>query len=206
VLVAVPVALVVLAFQHRDQVRLDYREGSLYPEGLTGILASGIALGLMSLLDHHTLLATERFYQWTAASTALAALLWLSLEWRRIRAQRRWLIITLHVLSIVFLSGFWAGGSIYQVNKQADVSKPAWHETKVIGMRKSQDRTGTSYHVKVAAWSASGEPVELDVSRDTYESLREGAAVRLSVRAGALDIPWVDEVRASSMARRRRRL
>jgi hypothetical protein len=196
-LVLVPIALVSLALRHRDQVRLDYKEGSLYPEGLTGILASSLALGLMSLLDPHTLLGTERFYQWTVPTAVLAAWLWLSLEWQRIRAQRRWLLIALHVLSIFFLSGFWAGGSVYQVNKHADVSEPVWDETKVIGMRKSQDRSGTSYHVKVAPWSASAEPVELDVSRETYESLRGGAALRVSVRAGALDIPWVDEVRAS---------
>lgn len=195
VLVLVPIALVVLAFRNRDQVRLDYKEGSLYPEGLTGILASSLALGLMSLLDPHTLLGTERFYQWTVPTAVLAAWLWLSLEWQRIRAQRRWLFIALHVLSIFFLSGFWAGGSVYQINKNADVSAPVWGETQITGMRKSQDRTGTSYHVKVAPWSASAESVELDVSRETYDSLRIGGTVQISVRGGALDIPWVDEVR-----------
>jgi hypothetical protein len=38
-------------------------------------------------------------------------------------------------------------------------------------------------------------PVELDVSRETYFTLRVGAAVDIGVRSGALEIPWVDEVR-----------
>lgn len=194
-LLLVPFALAALALQHRDQVRLDFREGSRYPQGLTGILAASLALGLISLLDPHTLLGTGRFYRWTAAGTALAAFLWLALEWRRIRSQGRWLTIALHVLTICFLSGFWAGGSVYQLNKHADASVPAWGETQVTAMRKTQQRTGANYHVEVAPWSASATPVELDVSRATYESLRVGSAVRISVRAGALAVPWVDEVK-----------
>jgi len=38
-------------------------------------------------------------------------------------------------------------------------------------------------------------PVELDISGETYGSLRAGASVAISVRRGALEIPWVDEVR-----------
>lgn len=194
VLIAASAALMLLALAYRDQVRLDYKEGSLYPEGLTGILASSLALGLMSLLDHHTLLG-ERFYQWTLPLAAASAGLWLYLEGERIRAQRRALFILLHVASIILLSGFWAGGSIYQINKHADVSEPVWGTTRVTGLRKSQEKTGTSYHVQVAPWSASpAEPVELDVSRETYDALHAGAAVAISVRSGALAMPWVDEV------------
>jgi hypothetical protein len=55
-----------------------------------------------------------------------------------------------------------------------------------------------SYHVTVAPWSASPEPVELDVPRATYESLAAGASVEIGVRRGALGIPWVDEARAAN--------
>lgn len=123
VLIGVPVALVILALRYRNQVRLDYKEGSRYPEALTGILASSLALGLISLLDPHTLIG-ERFYHWTLPIAAGSAALWLSLEWERILAQRRRLLIALHIASVVFLSSFWAGGSIYQVNKNSDVSAP----------------------------------------------------------------------------------
>ena len=200
VLIPVPVALVCLAFIHRDQVRLDYREGSLYPEGATGLLASSIALGLMSLLDHHNVLG-ERLQQYTILLAAVGAGLWLHVEWERIRAQRRWPLIALHVASIVFLAGFWAGGSLYQLNKNADVSEPAWDSTKVTAMRTSREKTGTSYHVTVAPWSASAEPVELDVSGATYDSLGVGASVEISVRSGALEIPWVDELRPKKALR-----
>ena len=148
-LVAVPVVLFLLALRFRDQVRLDYREGSLYPEGMTGILASGIAIGLMSLLDHHNTLG-ERFSQFVYPLTVATALLWLHLERRRILAQKRWLLIALHAASICFVSGFWAGGSIYQINKNMDDSEPVRDATRVTALRKSQERTGTSYRATVA--------------------------------------------------------
>jgi hypothetical protein len=199
VLVPVPMILFLLALRFRDQVRLDYKEGSLYPEGATGILASSIALGLISLLDHHTTLG-DRFMQWTVLLTVGTGLLWLHIEWQRIRAQRRPMLVGLHVASIFFLSGFWAGGSLYQINKNADVSEPVWGTTRVTKLYTTQDRTGTSYHAEVAPWRASAVPVELDVSRETYESLSVGAAVDISVRAGALEIPWVDEVKPKKAA------
>ena len=193
-LVPVPVAFILLALRYRDQVRLDYREGSLYPEGLTGILAASLALGLMALLDPHTVLG-EGFLRWSAPLAAAGAALWLHLEWRRILAQRRWMFITLHIFGVCFLSAFWAGGSIYFVNKHADVSAPLWDTTRVTRLWKSQERTGTAYYAEVAPWSASPGPVELVLSRETYGRLREGAAVEIGVRAGGLDIPWVAEVR-----------
>jgi hypothetical protein len=193
-LILVPVMLVGLALSERNLVRLDYREGSLHPEGATGILASSIAVGLISLLDRHTLLG-DSFFAWTIPLTAAAAGLWLVLEWERIRPQRL-LLAVLQVLVIVFFSGFWAGGSVYQLNKNSDVSEPAWGTTRVAKKRTTRQRTGTNYHVEVAPWSASpGEPVELDVTRATYDALKVGATVEISVRRGALQIPWVDEVR-----------
>ena len=199
VLVAVPIVLFLLALRFRDQVRLDYREGSLYPEGMTGILASGIAIGFISLLDHHNTLG-ERFTQFVYPLTVASALLWLHLEWRRIQAQRRWLLISLHAASICFVSGFWAGGSVYQINKNADFSEPVWDTTRVTELRKSQERYGTSYHATVAPWRASPVPVELDVSGETYTTLRVGASVHISVRRGALEIPWVHEVRVKKQS------
>jgi len=193
-LMAVPLLLIALALRFRDQVRLDYREGSLYPEGLTGVVASGVILGLMSLLDRHNTLG-DRHAQLTTALAAGYALLWLNIEWKRMRLERRWMLFGLYLASVFFVSGFWAGGAVYQFNKIADVSQPVWGSTTVTAMRESREKTGTSYHVKLAPWSASPhETVELTVSRETYEMLRPGAAVDVGVRRGALQIPWVDSV------------
>jgi hypothetical protein len=41
-------------------------------------------------------------------------------------------------------------------------------------------------------------PVELDVTRETYDAMGVGMSVEISVRRGALGIPWVDEVRPAN--------
>lgn len=195
VLIPIPVALIFLAAQYRNQFRLDTKEGSAYPEGLTGILASSLALGMMSLLDPHTLLG-ERITLWTVPIAGASAALWLYLEWKHILAQRLKPYILIHVLMIFLLSGFWAGGSIYQINRHADLSEPVWDSTRVIRLRETRERTGTAYYAEVAPWSAApAGPVELSVPREVYGKLRAGASVDVSVRGGALEIPWVEEVR-----------
>jgi hypothetical protein len=55
----------------------------------------------------------------------------------------------------------------------------------------STTKAGKLYHVTVAPWSASPEPVEIDVPRATYRALAVGAPVAIAVRRGALGIPWV---------------
>ncbi len=147
-----------------------------------------------SALDSHTLLG-ERFYQWTFALTALAAAPWLHVEWPRIRALRSWIAV-LPVASYTLLSGFWAGGTVYQLNQIGDTSERAWHATRVTSLRESRHRAGKSYYARVERWDrAQADPVELEVPRETYRALRAGAAVEVGVRRGALDVPWVDSVR-----------
>lgn len=198
-LVLAPVVLVLFALGHRDHVRLDYKEGTRYPEGASGLLAGSMGLAFMSALDSHTLLG-ERFYQWTLALTALAAAVWLHVEWPRIRALRSWAAV-LPVASYTVLSGFWAGGTVYQLNQIGDTSELAWHATRVTSLRESKHRVGASYYVQVERWAgAPGETVELEVPRDTYRALHAGAAVEVGVRRGALDIPWVRAVRLKKLS------
>jgi len=193
-LILAPVVLVLVALGHRDHVRLDYKEGTRYPEGASGIIAGGMGLAFISVFDTHTLLG-ERFYQWTFALTALGAGVWLSVEWPRIRALRSW-VAALSVASFILLSCFWAGGTVYQLNLIGDTSEPVWHATRVTDLRQSSHRAGTSYYIKVERWDgAQAEPVELEVPRETYRALRAGVAVEVGVRRGALGIPWVQGVR-----------
>jgi hypothetical protein len=194
VLVVAPFALLMLALAYPGHVRLTYREGTAYPEGLSGILWASLLLGLMSLTDPHTLLG-EEFYYWAVPLAVGFGGLWLYAEWDRLRESLRSWAMPLVVLLVGFLSGFWAGGTIYQANTVADLSAPVWGESRVIELRITRSRAGPDYHVKVAPWSASREPVELDISRETYQSLRTGMRVEIGVRAGLLGISWVETVR-----------
>jgi hypothetical protein len=194
VLAAVPPLLVLLALGHRNRIRIGPAEGSAYPDALPGILAASLALGLIAILDPHTLLG-ERFAQWTLPLTIALAGLWLLAERERLGARTRSVASALLLAAVAFLSAFWAGGGVYLINVGADDSAPAWGASRVTRLSTSTTKAGKLYHASVEPWSASPEPVELDVPRATYRALHVGARVEIGVRRGALGIPWVDEVR-----------
>lgn len=198
VLAVLPVGMLLLAFGNPGSVRLDHHEGSRVPEVLTGILASSLALGLMSLLDPHTLLG-DRFYWWVVPIAFVNGALWLSVELAMIRElyARRWPFAVIAVATYFFLSGFWVGGTVYQANQHFDASETAWSATVVAGKRTESRDTGTAYYLKVAPWDgAGGESLELHVTKERHDQLGIGAPVEVGVRRGALDMPWVVEVRA----------
>ncbi len=194
VLIAVPPVLILLALNYRGQIRIGPVEGSAYPDALPGILAASLALALIALLDPHTLLG-DRFQRWAVPAGALLAGLWLAAERDRLREHARSYAGALALGAVLFLSGAWAGGGVYLFNTAADVSEPEWDTTRVSARSTSTTKAGKQYHVTVAPWRASPEPVKLDVPRAIYRRVRVGAPVRVGVRRGALGIPWVAAVR-----------
>lgn len=194
VLVGLPLALLGLALANPNRLRLDYREGSIYPEGASGIMASGVGLGAMAAFDPHTLLG-ERFFFWGAGLTAFFTLAWLYVERERMAEHMHSIVGALNVLGFACFSAFWGGGSAYLVNRHADLSEPSWSATKVLGLREKGRRAARSYLVKVAPWSASPEAIELELPRGAYRALAEGMEAEVGVREGALGIPWVETVR-----------
>lgn len=193
VLVLLPLVLLGLALAYPNRLRLDYREGSIYPEGASGIIAAAMGTGLMAALDPHSLLG-ERFFFWAAGLSAAFAAAWMYVERERLAEQMRSIMGALNVLSFAAFSAFWASGAVYLANRHADVSAPAWGTTKVTSLRVT-GRSGKTYYVKVAPWSGMPEAVELEVPRKAHRALSAGMDVEVGVRTGALDIPWVETVR-----------
>jgi hypothetical protein len=192
-LAAVPPVLILLALQFRDRMRIGPVKGSAYPDALPGILVASLALGLMALRDPHTLLG-DGIVRWSVPLAVVLAGLWLIAERDRLREHVRSWASALVVGAAAFLAAFWAGGGVYLINTGADVSRSEWSATRVTARSTSTTRAGRLYHVTVAAWPGSPEPVRLDVSRDTYEAVRIGSQVYVGVRPGALGIPWVAQV------------
>jgi len=190
VLAAVPPLLVLLALQFRNLVRIGPVRGSAYPDALPGILAASVALGLIALVDPHTLLG-DGHLRWSVPLAVLLAGLWLIAERDRLQAPGRAWTVALLVVASGLLSFSWAGGGVYLINTGADASKPQWATTRVTARSTSTTKAGRLYHVTVAPWSASRDPVKLDVPRRIYQALRVGSRVRIGVRQGALGIPWV---------------
>ena len=198
VLIALSLVLLGLALAHPNRLRLDYREGSIYPEGASGLLAASMGLGAMAALDPHTLLGGRLLY-WVAGVGAAFALAWIHVERERLAEHMRSVVGAVNVLALAAFAAFWASGAVVLVNRHADVSQPSWSATRVEALR-TKGRSAKSYLVRVAPWNGMPEAIELEVPRKAYRALKAGMDVEVGVRAGALDIPWVETVRP---ARRR---
>lgn len=196
VLVAIPILLDLLALRNRGHMRIDYQEGTRYPQIFSGTLACGIAVALMSVFDNTTLLGNE-FYRWLIPIALAKGLLWLYIDLDRLRMldARSRFASTVTAASLMLLPVFWVGGSLYQVNQHFDNSSVSWNATEILDTRRSSGKTVT-YYAKVKPWNRSlAEPPELVVSRKQFEQIKVGMHVEVGVRKGALDIPWVAQIR-----------
>lgn len=196
-LVLVPVFLDLLALSNRGHVRIDYDEGSRYPQILTATLAAGAALALMSLLDRGALL-DGTYYDWLVLLILAKGLLWVFIDRDRLKVMlnRGWLVTVLSVVGMILISAAWVGGSLYQANKLLDTSDTEWHETVVVETKISSGRT-TSYSVKLAPWDpAQTEVVEYTLRRAEFSKFEEGMPVQVGVRQGAVGIAWASDLRA----------
>lgn len=198
ILVVLPALMLWLALHHRGLVRLDYKEGMAHPELLTGWMACSLALGMIALLDPHTLLG-DALQQWLLPLATLGAAMCIYIELKPLRAllAKQWLHAVLAVCSYVFLASFWVGGSVYQINQQLDRGLLRWSLTVVVGKRSESQKTGTAYYLKVAPWDGlSQEEISLQVPRSDYETFSRGMPILVGVHEGALQMPWVKTVRA----------
>ena len=200
-LMMIPILLYLIAIMNRGQIRIDQDEGSRYPEVFTALMASGIALGIFSLLDRGVLLDNS-FWELLVVAVMVNGLIWCFIDasrlatlWARGRSAG-----VMTAVAYFAMSGFWSGGFLYQVNKHLDASPTEWHATEIIQTIVSSGKI-TIYSVMLAPWDSShDEPVEYTLRRDEFDEFEEGMPVAIGVRAGALNMAWASalEPRESS--------
>jgi hypothetical protein len=194
-LVLVPVFLDLLALSNRGHVRIDYDEGSRYPQIFIGTMTAGVALALMSLLDRGALLG-NRFFDLLFVLILAKGLFWCFIDRDRLKLllSRGRAITAITVAALFAVPGFWVGGSLYQANKLLDTSPTSWHATQIIEKSVSSGKI-TTYTVELAPWDpAQKDAVEYTLRRAEFEGLEEGMKVRVGVREGAIGIPWASEL------------
>lgn len=199
-LMLVPFYLDMLALANRGHVRIDYDEGSRYPQIFTATMTAGGVLGLLSLLDRGALLGMN-FYAILAAGILLKGFFWMYLDGERLEvlSRRGRSVTALTLVAMFVLPGFWVGGSVYQVNKLFDQSPVTWHETTILEKKKSTGSRTTSYTVELAPWDPDRDaPVEYTLRRREFESFEADMAVRVGVRDGALGISWASDLEPSA--------
>jgi hypothetical protein len=196
VLMLVPVFLDFLALSNRGHVRIDYEEGSRYPQIFTGTMMAGVVLAMLSLLDRGALL-DNRYYELLFALVLAKGLLWCFIDRDRLTVllARGKVITAITVIAMFAIPGFWVGGSLYQANKLLDKSPTAWHATEIVEKKVSSGKT-TSYTVELASWDpAQEDAVGYTLRRAEFEGFEEGMPVEVGVREGAIGIAWASDLR-----------
>lgn len=199
VLMLVPVFLDLLALSNRGHVRIDYEEGSRYPQIFTGTMMAGVVLALLSLLDRGALL-DKAYYELLFVFVLAKGLLWCFIDRDRLLLLRsRGVAITaITVLAMFVVPGFWVGGSLYQTNKLLDRSETEWHATEILEKRVSSGRT-TSYTVRLAPWHTERQDaIEYTLRRAEFDDFEAGMAVEVGVREGAIGIAWAADLRPAA--------
>lgn len=202
VLVSIPVLLDLIALPNRGHVRIDYKEGTRYPQIFTATMVSGVALALMSLFDNTTLLGNA-FYRWFVPVAIAKGLIWVWIDADRIRTLRAHglFVSGMSVVGLIIMPMFWVGGGLYQVNKHFDTSAAVWKTTSVVAKKISRGSRSVSYYIRVTPWNKdSNEPVKLSLSLRQYKRARPGMQADIAIREGALDIPWVSAIRLRQAA------
>lgn len=197
-LMLVPLMLDMLALANRGHVRVDYEEGSRYPQIFTGTMMAGVVLALFSLLDQGALL-DDAFYELLFIFILAKGMLWCFIDRDRLKVllARSKLVMAITVVALFAVPGFWIGGSLYQVNKLFDESPTRWHATEILEKRISSGKT-TSYAVELAPWDpAQDGPVEYALRRAAFERLEVGMPVQVGVRDGAIGIEWASDLQAA---------
>jgi len=195
-LMLAPLCLVLIALSNRGHVRIDYDEGSRYPQIFSAVFAAGIVLMLLALFDRGALLDEGRFYRMVTVAVVVNALIWLFIDAERLRTLRKrgMFALAMTVFAFILLPATWLGGGLYFANKHLDTSTPEWHLTRVVGKKKKSGKV-TTYYVTVAGWSgAPSSPVEVQVRRADYDDFEAGQAARIGVRRGGLHVIWVSDL------------
>lgn len=92
--------------------------------------------------------------------------------------------------SLVFNIWLYSFAVTYGINCVYDYSDPEVYDAGVIGKRVSHGRKHTSYYVQVTPWGHHYDSEEIKVSRDQYDELQEGDAIKIDRKQGLLNIPW----------------
>jgi len=179
-LIALPVIGLAMVVYFRGLVRLDGNPKSAYPNAGTVVVLPPIILMLRAFLDWHLLSWSDT---WPTIAGLTIVTTGVVVACAR-DARRKWTLV-----GTILFSALYVYGAATHINCQYDHSEPLVYESQVSARHVSRGKH-TSYHITLTPFVDDETSREIDVPRETYERLHEGARVQIGVFEGALGIPW----------------
>ena len=180
-LIALPWAGVEIVRRSKGLFRIDQRPNDAHPNVAYLIILPALVLMLRSLLDFNTFQSARSFLFYVAVGGGLAffAAVFDKTLWARK------LVFVMFCL-FTFVYGF---GAVIEANALLDHSAGSSFSAIVRGKHIVEGKH-TSYNLALSPWGPKTKPGDLEVSRATYDSIRCGDIAYITLRRGALGIPW----------------
>ncbi len=181
VLSGLPIVAALIGLRSRGLYQFEGRRNDLRPSLASPVILPGAALAIRALSDLHFLhwqylipLAMIVCFAITAIITAADPII----------RQRRWPVLTIFFLTVMYGSGVAAQADMF-----LDRSNPRRFSTEVLKKHVSRGRS-TSYMLTISPWGPQSTFTDVEVSARDYNSIQPGQSVCIYLFPGALRIPW----------------
>lgn len=197
-LILLPVILILLALKNRGHIRIDYKDGSRYPQIFSGTFSAGLALSALSLFSVGALVDESYLVLFVFAS-AITGLVCVFIDWPGLKLDygELGLVSVFPITCFIVVQSFWTCGALYKINTLYDESELEWHKTKLVSKKQKKERDFFAKDkIKVARWFGEADAaLDISVRREQFELLSEGQLVEVGVKRGLLEMPWVAKVK-----------
>ncbi len=89
----------------------------------------------------------------------------------------------------VFISIFYAAGSIVEINCEFDNAPVKVYHAAVLGHHISRGRN-TSYYLYLTKWGPDNKQEQVSVGSKMYYNTNVGDTVNINFKPGLLNVPW----------------
>jgi hypothetical protein len=182
----VPVIAIIIVKAYKGLIRIDGTERSAYPSVGGGFAGGVFGLFWRAMNDYNIFEYTNCWIPaGVIAAVLVAVLIALQKDFNFKKAYHYWFVIGFLLLSFAY--GY---STVVTLNCYYDRSISEVYPTTVVDKKISSGKT-TSYYLYLAPWGKVAGVEDVDVSKSLYNSVEKNDPVKVVLRKGRFNIPWL---------------
>lgn len=178
------VALIAVKFS-RGLIRIDKKDGSVYPSTIYAFIFPSLGLMLRSFLDYDIFDYSNVWIKAVLVTVAFLFILLFNQKEITFKKKQDYLAVS-SLIMFLFAYGF---GAVIYLNCNLDKSEPQHYTATILDKRISSGKH-TSYYLKLTAWGQQKEIDEVSVGKGLYNRVDIDNDINIYFRNGKLEIPW----------------
>jgi hypothetical protein len=186
---ALPLIAVFLGLRAKGVYQFEGRQNDAHPSLALPVILPGAVLTFRAVSDYS-------FLQWKPFLSPILlisfALTFLLSTADPAIQQRRWPILAMFVLALMYACGITAHADVL-----LDRSTPRVFHTEVLSKHVSEGRS-TTWELHLGPWGPQAQPSDVTVRSSFYSSVQPGQTVCVNLFPGALKIAWFEVARCTN--------